>query len=247
MIFVSDSGVTTLSAVQEFGNFRSASISERVRKTLLEKKSTIKCATVFRRLNQYRLYFNDGKFFVFSFLNKKLRGVTQGEYPTPVYTVSEGRDSANNPVVFFTSSTPKVYLSDVGTSFDGAAISTKLSTAYYHYKSPRIQKRFLRATFEIASVDSITIDIKPSFDYSGVGYIKGVQEEIDVLGAGSVWGEGEWGQMVYASSEGTNRVFYDMQGIGANMNLSLYTSGKFLRSHTLQNIIVDYIVLGRQY
>lgn len=246
LIFMSDMGVTTLSAAQEFGDFASNSISEKIKKSLFAYKSNITCSAVIRSLNQYRLYFNDGKGLVFSFFNKKLRGITLIEFTNPVSITTEGRDSSGNPINFFSSSSGYAYEDHIGTSFDGVAITSRLSTSYYHYKSPRYLKRFLRVTFEIASVDPITFSIRPSFDYAITTYPKGSEREFSVIGAGSVWGDGLWGTMTWAGAEGANRIFYDLQGIGANMNITLQYSSKFSRQHILQNLITDFIVIGRQ-
>ena len=246
LIFMSDMGVTTLSAAQEFGDFASNSISEKIKKSLFTYKNNITCSAVIRSLNQYRLYFNDGKGLVFSFFNKKLRGITLIEFTNPVSITTEGRDSSGHPINFFSSSSGYAYEDHIGTSFDGVAITSRLSTSYYHYKSPRYLKRFLRVTFEIASVDPITFSIRPSFDYAITTYPKGSEREFSVIGAGSVWGDGLWGTMTWAGAEGANRIFYDLQGIGANMNITLQYSSKFSRQHILQNLITDFIVIGRQ-
>ena len=248
LIFMSDMGVTTLQATQEFGDFGTASVSEKIKRTLLKYKDKITCSVVVRQLNQYRLYFSDGRFLVFSFYNKKLRGVTLCQYPNPVLTASEGKDSAGNPIMFFTSLQGFLYQADSGTSFDGAPIDTKLSTSYYHYKSPRHWKGFQQATIEISSIDEITFGVRPSFDYLSKGTIKAAEDFFDIMGAGSVYGEDLWGAVTstWGGSETTNRVMYKFHGVGSNMSVSLYTLTAFNRAHTLQNLITDFSILGRQ-
>jgi len=246
LVFVSDYGVTTLSAAQEFGDFKSASVSDKIKKTFLKYKDTITCTVVIRELNQYRVYLSSGKILVFSFFNKKMRGITICQYPIGVLTVTEGRDLNNNPVVYFTNPSGYVFKSDSGTSFDGVKIITKLSTAYYHYKSPRNWKRFFRVTFEISSVNSFLAYIRTAFDYSKFTYAKSSAEDLDVTGAGDLWGEGEWGEMVYASTESTNRIFYDINAIGANMSITIMSESDLIKQHTIQNMVVDYQTVGRQ-
>lgn len=246
LIFMSNMGVTTLSAAQEFGDFSSNSISEKIKKTLFKYKSLITCAEVFRALNQYRLFFSNGKCLIFSFFNKKLRGVTLAQYPNAVLISTEGSDTNGNPLNFFGSSTAFAYKADSGTSFDGAAITYSFSTAYYHYKQPRYWKRFTRITFEISATDAITFSIRPYFDYAGTGYAKAATRSFDVSAGGALWGEGEWGEMIWAGSDTTNRIFYDTLGVGGNMSLEVQFTSKYARQHTFQNFITDYIILGRQ-
>lgn len=246
LIFVNDLGATTLSGAQEFGDFASNSISGKIKNSLLKYRDLISASIVSRSLNQYRLFFSNGRGLIFSFFNKKLRGVTAIEYPNTVLHTAEGEDFNGNPILLFSSSSGYVYQMDMGTSFDGAEIANKLSTTYYHYKSPRNWKRFHRITFEIASVGPITFSIRPSYDYAATGFVKASTRSFNILGAGGVWGSSEWGAMVWAGSESTNRVFYDLLGIGSNLSISLSCSSKYNSQHTVQNFIADYIILGRQ-
>lgn len=246
LIFVNDFGATTLSAAQDFGDFSSNSISEKIKNTLLKKRGLIRSSVAIRSLNQYRLFFSDGKGIVFSFLNKKLRGVTTIQYPLGVLVTAEGEYSDGTPIALFGSSSGYVYEMDSGTSFDGAVIEHRMVTTYYHYKSPRFWKRFNRLTFEIASNSPITFNIKPSYDYSSIGFAKGSIQALSVTGPGGVWGEGDWGVMTWAGSDITNRVFYDLLGVGTNLSISLGTTSKYTTQHTVQNLITDFVILGRQ-
>jgi hypothetical protein len=135
---------------------------------------------------------------------------------------------------------------DSGTSFDGQEIDYKLYTAYYYYKMPRYWKRFYRITFEVDSVSEITIYIRPVFDYNESEYASAETDVFDIEGAPGIWGVDDWGTMVWASTEVTNRVFYDMLGIGGNMSIKLNFKNKYASQHSIQNMIVDYQFLGRQ-
>ena len=246
IFFMDDRGITSLSAVQDFGDFASNSISQRVKRTLLENKDFITAATVSRDLNQYRLFASGGGGLVFSFLNKKLRGVTSIEYPDPVLSVTEGEDDLGNNLIFFTSSGGYVYQMDSGTSFDGVSISTRMATAYYHYGSPRNWKRFQRLTFEIASVDAMDLNIRTDFDYRDPIFPRAIDLSISVLGSGARWGEGKWGTMRWSGSEATNRIPFYLQGIGSNMSLNVWTDEAYKGQHTIQNFISDFSLIGRQ-
>ena len=245
-IFMDDRGVTNMEAVQEYGNFRANSLSQKIQRTLNSNKTSITCAIVSRDLNQYRLFFSNGGALYFSFLGPKLRGVTYISFIKPVLSATEGEDTNGNAMMYFTSTDGYVYQMDSGTSFDGEAISTSLSTSYYHYKSPRNWKRFKEITFEIASVSNLDIGIRALFDYQS-GYVpKGEEDSFSVLGAGARWGDGVWGTMTYSGSENTNRIKYPEKGLGSNMSISIKTSEKYKRQHTIQNFTTDFQIAGRQ-
>lgn len=246
VFFMDDRGVSTLEAVQEYGDFAANSISERVKKTLINNKQNVTVSTVHRATNQYRLFFNDGLGLIFSFLNKKLRGITKLLFPHPVVCATEGKGPQKNNLVFFGSDNGFVYQMDIGTSFDGAPIEAMLYTAYYHYKSPRNWKRFNQLTFEIATGDPTTFYIRPYFDYGGPEYAKAAEESFQTLGAGGIWGEDKWGSLRLGGSRDTNRYYYNQLGIGTNMSLYLSTSETYKEQHTIQNFICDFSLLGRQ-
>jgi len=246
LIFMSDYGVTTLSAAQEYGDFAANSLSSKVKKTLERYKAQITCAVVLQHLNQYRLYFSNNRFLIFSFLNKKLRGVTKGQYLTSVHTVATGKDSLDNVLHFFTSSTGFVYKGDVGTSFNGSNIKTRLATAYYHYKSPRSWKAFQRVMFELSCQSDITACVRPTFDYFDLQLPKTSEDFFDVTGLGDVYGEGIWGTFKYSGAELTTRNTYYFQALASNMSINFGTDNAFYRQHTIQNFITDYTIVGRQ-
>lgn len=246
LIMFNDMGVTTLAGAQEFGDFASNSIAEKIKKSLLARKSIITCATTAKSLNQYRLFFSDGTGLVFSFFNKKIRGVTALKFTHPVKIVTEGRDTAGNPVIFFAGTDGFVYQMDSGTSFNGAAIPTRMKTTYYHYKSPRNWKRFNRVTYEIACETPLEILTRPYLDYDGSGFARAISTDIDLIGQGGIWGEDLWGSMLFNGSGYNNRTFYDFMAIGSNLSMAISTNDAYSSQHTIQNFITDYVILGRQ-
>lgn len=246
LIFMSDYGVTTLSAAQEYGDFAANSLSQKVKKTLLKYKSNVSCAIVLQHLNQYRLYLDNNKFLVFSFMNKKLRGITKCQYLTPVLSCSGGKDSSDNIIHFFTSTTGFVYKGDIGTSFNGNNIRTRLATSYYHYKSPRSWKAFQRVMFELSSQSDLIAQIRTTFDYFDLKLPRTGEEPFSIQGLGDPYGEAIWSQFTYSGAELTTRNVYYFQAVASNMSVNFRTEGAYYKPHTIQNFIVDYTVVGRQ-
>jgi hypothetical protein len=246
IFYMDDRGVTNLTAAQEFGDFASNSISQKVYKTIQENKSKITCATVSRDKNQYRLFFNTGVALYFSFLNKQLRGVTSVKFDIPVLSIVEGEDAEGNNVIYFTSEDGYVYQMDSGTSFDGSQIETKMQTAYYHYGSPRNWKKFLSITAEISSLSDLDIAVRTLFDYNSSYLPKAGPTLLDLEGIGDLYGEGVWGIARYSGSGKTNRLLYYVKGLGTNMSITFSTLSKYNQQHVVQNVITDYELSRRQ-
>ena len=245
-IFFNTTGITTLSATQEYGDFVSGTLSAKLSATIERYKQSVLCSTVVKDLNQYRLFLTDGTCIVVSFFNKKLRGVSKFKYPIPVFKTITGLDSGNESVNFFISSTGYIYKMDSGTSFDGAEIEHKFTLAYYHYKSPRYWKRFLKILFELYCPDAITIKLRPLFDYNEPIYPKSLTGEFTTTASGGVWGVNSWGSLVLGGNAVTSRISFDTLGIASNMGITFYFKSKYAKQHIFQNMIVDYIILGRQ-
>ena len=246
IFFMDDRGVTSMEATQSFGDFESNSISQRVYKTLQDNKQYITCAVALRDKNQYRVFFNGGSGLVFSFLNKKLRGVTLVDFGKAVKSVATGENSAGSIEVYFTSDDGYVYQMNSGTSFDGEVIETLMTSAYYHYRSPGTWKSFKELTFEIASQSELELSLRVDYDYANRYVPKSQELTLDASGVGSRWGEGIWGVMVYTSGQATGRVKMPIRGLGSNMGVTIATSEAYKSQHTIQNMTVDFQRLNRQ-
>jgi len=249
VFFMDDRGVTSLESVDAFGDFESNTISQKVHNTLQTNKKRVTCATISRDLNQYRIFFSNNYSLWFSFQDKKLRGTTLTLYPIPVSRVTEGEDEDGNNVLFFSSgSTGYVYQMDSGTSFDGAEIEAALSTAYYHYKSPRLWKKFKTIAFEISTLFDMNVILRQDYDYSSVLVPRAGELLLSLSGTGQTWGSEDWGVLIYASgSEETNRVLQHVVGVGTCMNISLYSTSKYNQQHTIQNVTTDFEQIRRQF
>jgi hypothetical protein len=245
VIFMSGAVVTTLSAAQEFGSFKSSTISPKVANTLRKYSQSASASVVIKSLNQYVLFFSNNEIFIFSFSGKSLKGVTRANYKMPVIHAFSFVDNNGIESFFFTSNTGFVYQGGVGTSFDGDPISYKLHLPFHHYGSPNNLKKFQRITTEIQSVSDMTISVGTCFNYLSPGTPRGIIDDIDLVTSKDSWGNGIWGEMIYSSPAAVNHSTYNLYGIGYNMGLRFSSESAFGSQHTIQNFITDYEVLGR--
>lgn len=247
ILFMNNRGVSTLDAVQDFGDFKANTISQKIYKTLQDYKDYTTTATIHRELNQYRLWFRNGLGVVFSFRGTKFRGVTLLEFPDPVIVSASGRDENDNTVVYFASNTGGyVYKMESGTSFDGSNIEARMLTAYYHYRSPMDWKRFINAQMEVSCLSDLEIEYKFYYDYSGPELPKAASRTYDLIAGVDVWGEENWGTMVWSSGNLTNRMRIFIHGIASNMSIGFGVVSRIAEPHTVQNMTVAYERLRRQ-
>lgn len=250
IFLLDDRGVTTMEAVQEFGDFGANSISQRFRQSLFKNRHTLTTTLVSRDMNQYRLFFEDKLAIFVSFEGKELRGATLVEYNKVISVAGQGEDTVGREyIIFGDGTTGFVYQMDSGTSFDGSPITCRMSTAYYHYGSPRQLKAFKRATIEVTGDSGQEFDLKVDFDYNEAGSPRTIwyTPMVYTVSGGAIYGEGKWGIMKYGvGAAATNRVPVYLIGTGTNMSYKLISNETYKGQHIVQNIITDYALVGRQ-
>lgn len=243
-------GITSLEAVQSFGNYAANSVSQRYKKTLYKNKDSITLALTSRELNQYRLFFDNGIGIYVAFDGKELKGATLVAFKDPVITACSSVDINGNEKIIFSSTNTDghVFLMDSGKSFNGSYITHWFETPYYHYKYIRSNKSFKRATFEIFGEDDQTVYVRANFDYNEptVPLTNLFSTQLAIREGSAVYGETEWGSMIYGATSVTDSVPMYINGVGTNMSLKVLVRDKYRSQHTIQNLICDFEVLGRQ-
>lgn len=246
---ISSRGLSSLESTDAFGDYAANSISQKFKITLLGKKNIITRCSTHKNLNQYRIFFEDNSAIYVSFQAKELSGATFIEFPEPVTNIATGEDLSSNELTVFTSNTSGfVYKMDSGPSFDGVPIITRMSTAFYHYGTPRNYKDFKKATAEIKGSNGQAFNVKVDFDYNMVGLPRTIWYTPEIYSADSVgiWGTSKWGEMVYGGTSVTDRVPIYLQGIGTNMSYKLISNEMYRTQHIIQNVITDYTNIGRR-
>lgn len=246
---VGDRGLSTLDAIDTYGDYAANSISQKFKKTLFANKSTITQVLVNRDLNQYRVFFENNKGIYISFQGKELQGATFVEFPIEVSVAAQGDDEDKNELLVFSSGdTGYVYKMDSGFSFDDLPIITRVSTAFFHYGSPRRNKTFKRATLEIKADTNQSFNVKVDFDYNEIGKPRTIWYEPTVYSASgdSIYSESLWGSMVYGGTSVTDRVPIYIIGIGTNMSYKIISNEMYRPQHIIQNIITDFSLNGRR-
>ncbi len=246
LYFADDRGVTTLENVDSFGDFSASSLSKKVQNTYITYKNVISASIVDRVSNQYILFFdiNVGGYLgiVFTFDDeKKLKGATFLKYDHKVLHTTEGKNDDRTTEMYFGSTDGYIYKMNTGTSFDGAEINTRMITSFYHYGTPRRWKRFKRLTFEISAEKHTSFLFKQEYSYRSTELPTTVSRAESVIDTGGTYGVDKWGEFVWGGAYVAQVTVLPL-GFGINMNTTLKTADKYIRSHTIHNMITDYSV-----
>ena len=241
--YIDDRGPTTLTTTDQFGDFGASSVTKKIQRTFLANKKNFSATVVHREMNQWRIFFNDGSGLCFTFLNKRVKGVTRFKYKDPVLCTAEGEDVDGKIQMFFGSQDGFVYQMDKGTSFNGENIDAYFVTSYYHYRSPQRNKRFIRLTFEISADLGTKLFIKTDYDYKSRKSPKNTEVSPEILGRSGIWGEATWSEFIWGAAYVDNPAIY-IEGYGVNMSVTVRSSDKYHSPHIVHNFITDLHTLS---
>ena len=238
-MFLDDRGVTTLSAVNAYGDFAMNSISKKIRPIIFDKKGLSIASVRVRAKGQYRLFFNDGTGVYATFSGNKIAGFIRVDLDKVVYTICSAEDSSGDEILFFGSDDGYVYQMDKGTSFDGSAIEAMLRFSYYHFDTPTRDKRFRKIQFEMSADSSISLQFSPDYSYSDPNAPEARTRSLSIDGSGGYWNIDNWdtfnwtGQIISTSEE-------NLDGIGTNMGMLILSEATYEQPHILQGVTVHY-------
>lgn len=236
---LSERGVMGLGTTLNFGNFATASLTMNLRPFIQERRNLASASIVNREKGQYRVFFSDGYGLYLTISNGQYVGAMPVQFPNPVLCTSEGQSVDGAETSFFGSSNGFVYRLDAGTSFDGAAIPANLSMVYNSTKSPRILKRYRKASVELTG---------DSYAEFAFGYDLGYRTQFLEQPSDSVhqndlrsafWDSFTWDNFVF---DGNDLLPSEVEvtGTAENMAIRISSVSALLQPFTVNSIIVHY-------
>lgn len=238
-MFLDDRGVTTLSAVNAYGDFAMNSISKKIRPIISDKKGLSISSVRVRAKGQYRLFFNDGTGIYATFSGNKIAGFIRVDLGKVVYTICSAEDTSGDEILFFGSDDGYIYQMDKGTSFDGSAIEAMLRLSYYHFDTPTRDKRFRKIQFEMTADSSVSVQFAPDYSYSDPDVPEARTRTLSIDGSGGYWNINNWdsfnwtGQIISTSEE-------NIDGLGTNMGMLILSEATYEQPHIIQGVTVHY-------
>jgi hypothetical protein len=232
-MFLDDGGIRTLPTTAAFGDWRMGSVTQTIEALIRQKRDsgvTPVASLKIRNKDQYKLFWSDGTG-VTVYVGRKHPEAIPFKLPIEVFCACSGEvDYGLGDRLFVGCQDGYVYELNRGTSFDGAAIDSYIRLPFNSAKSPSQHTRWMKATFEIASPDDITMGVAFDVDYArGLG---GAATNVDV-DAGSpiittdAYASVDWTQPVQG------RLEYHLNGIGPNIAATLIHSSTVARQHTI--------------
>lgn len=239
-----DSGVISIQASLQYGNFAQTSLSESVGPFVRERLNKCTCASVNRARSQYRVFFNDGYGLFVTVVNGKLKGSMPVYFPDVVRCCFDGRKSTGDEVLFFGSDDGFVYQFDKGSSFDGDEIEWLLTLNYASARNPRVLKRWRKASVEvasnsIASGSNVSMQIGYVLGYDSIEYEQAGQQDYAQYLSSGRWDSFVWDNFFWDSS-GSSPLEVELLGTAENIALAFSGSSDIVNQFTINSIIMHY-------
>jgi len=243
--YIDDRGMTSLDAVQNFGDFAASTFSQRVQ-PLLDAKlrdSSVTASVRVRTKDQYRVFFADGTGVIAKFRPNGTE-FTRINYGIVVRCACSVEDTTGREVLLLGSDDGYVYEMDAGTSFDGEEVVGYLRLPFGHMKSPQQNKHFYKAVLDMDAPGGTVLTFTHGLNYGDPETPLGSTQDIDVQSGGGQWGSAVWSEFVWgAQVVGTAEGCID--GDGVNLGMLIRSATTYDRPHTINGVNIHYSRRGR--
>lgn len=236
---LSQRGVMGMSTTLAFGNFVSASMTMNIRPFIQARRQLATASALNREKGQYRVFFSDGDGLYMTMANGKLVGSAPVQFPNAVLCCVNGGNQDGPEVSYFGSDNGFVYTLDAGTSFDGADIPANITLVYNTMGSPRVLKRYRRASVELTG-DSYA---EFSFAYD-LGYrTPELEQPADQVYSNdlraSFWDSFTWDNFVFDGRD-LSPSEVEVTGTAENMAIRISSVSNLFKPFTVNSVIVHY-------
>ena len=234
-----DRGIMTLGTSLNFGNFVPASISMTIPKFISARRQLAVGSTVNRDKGQYRIFFSDGTGLYLTTLNGRILGSMPIEFADPINCCIDSEAPTGGTVQFFGSTNGYVYQMDKGSSFDGKVIPANISLVYNSTKSPRILKRYRKASVELTGDSYAEIQFGYDLGYRTLALAQAADATYLNDLRSSYWDDMSWDNFVWDGSD-ISPSEIEVTGTAENMSIRISSVSDLFKPFTVNNIIVHY-------
>ena len=234
-----DRGIISLGTSLNFGNFVPASLSMNLPKFIQQHRNLAIGSTVNRDKGQYRVFFSDGSGLYMTILNGKLLGSMPVQFAHNINCCIDSEAPNGGTVQFFGSTNGYVYQMDLGTSFDGDAIPANMNLVYNATGTPRVLKRYRKASVELTGDSYTEIQFGYDLGYRTTAITQPDDASYENDLRSSYWDEMVWDNFVWDGAD-ISPSEIDVTGTAENMAIRVSSNSDLFSPFTVNNIIVHY-------
>ena len=238
-----DRGIVRLSTSQLYGNFADAADSQEFSSWLLTKKTQVTSSFVSVDRNLYGIFFNDNSGIFCTIDNGKMVAACPVLLDHRVLRTISREDNSGNEVILFGDNDGMVHQLFSGTSFDGNKINWFFDTSYDFLKAPLIDKRYERATIEVAGAGYNTFYFSYTIGYGDTSIAQSsAMDARNIELSPGTWDVGVWDVGVW-DGKSLSPSYYRMMGIGENITFRLSGNIDYGGPLKFSGILLQYVLL----
>jgi hypothetical protein len=234
-----DRGVISMSTSLNFGNFVPASLTMNIRPFIQAHRDLAIGSSVNRDKGQYRIFFSDGTALYLTITNSQMLGSMPVQFAHNISCCIDGESNTGGTVQFFGSDNGFVYQMDMGTSFDGEPIPANINLVYNSTKSPRILKRYRKASVELTGSAYAEIQFGYDLGYRTTAITQSADASYSNDLRSSYWDEMIWDNFVWDGSD-ISPSEIEVTGTAENMAIRISSNSDLFEPFTVNNVIVHY-------
>jgi hypothetical protein len=238
---MSAKGISALTASLNYGNFDQATLTANILPFIRSVRNKVNCSALCREKSQYRLYFNDGSGLYLTVVNGQYMGAMPVSFPVAMNVAWESELPTGEEIILTGGSDGYVYRHEKGTSFDGAAIYHYLTLNFNTAKSPRMLKRYRKASLEVQGSGYAEIGFGYSLGYGSSEIPQGSTVSYATNFAVPKWDNFTWDNFIWdGRTIQPNEI--ELTGTGENIQVTLSGNSNYYAPYTVNSIITHYTV-----
>lgn len=236
---LAERGVMAMGTTLNFGNFLASSLTMNIRPFVQARRNLATASVVNREKGQYRVFFSDGTGLYLTIATGKYLGGMPVQFPNNVLCCTEGESVDGPEISYFGSSNGYVYTLDAGTSFDGASIPANITLVYNSIKSPRILKRYRKASVEMTGDSYAEFSFGYELGYGSPEISQPTDEVYTNDLRPAYWDSFTWDNFVFDGKE-ISPSEIEVTGTAENIAIRISSVSNLLKSFTVNSILVHY-------
>lgn len=234
-----DRGVISLTSSLNYGNFDNATITNLIRPFIAEKRTKVSCSSLDRSKSQYRVFFTDGSGLYITIVGDEVKGCMPTYFPTFANVAWEGTLSSGKLVKFFGGGDGHVYQLDMGTSFDGQNINAFITLNWDSINSPRMLKRYRRASIEASSNGYAEMSFGYALGYGNADIPQGTTIGYPMPFSPVYWDNFTWDNFVW-DGKALFPTECELVGTAENIQFTLGSDSAEYQPYTINSVILHY-------
>lgn len=234
-----DRGVISMNTSLNFGNFVPASLTMNIRPFVQAHRELSVGSSVNRDKGQYRIFFSDGSALYLTIMNGTVLGSMPVQFAHGINCCIDGEGTEGGTVQFFGSDNGFVYQMDVGTSFDGEPIAANINLVFNPTGSPRILKRYRKASVEVTGDSYAEVQFGYDLGYRTAAITQPSDVTYSTDMRSSYWDDMIWDNFVWDGSDVTPTEV-ELSGTAENMSIRIASTSDLFQPFTVNSVIVHY-------